>query len=50
MTSEEYMRSEWIEGEIGDAQSIDGRIRSRRISNDVPSMKRMLRTGLDGEV
>jgi len=34
---------------IRNAQSIDGRIQSEKISNPVPSIKRMLRTGLGVE-
>ena len=36
------------ECQIEDAQGIDGRRKSRRIYNPVPSVKRMLRTRLDG--
>ena len=46
-TSEEYMRRELKEGEIGDIQSIDRRTQSGRISAPVSSVKRALRTGLD---
>ena len=36
------------ECQIEDAQSIDGRRKSRRIYNPVPSVKRMFGTRLDG--
>ena len=36
------------ECQIEDVQGIDGRRKSRRIYNPVPSVKRMLRTRLDG--